>query len=229
MYVHVDQSFHDLGISSIVIGVAHNVDPHAGLSEELEEEIREQEKRCLDMDPSVIGTDPITEGYRQLTARSGRSVKKNPPTVPALINNIRHRGSMPRINTIVDLYNVESLESCLAVGGHDLDKITSPLTFTVSGKEDTFTPIGANPKHVAETDFLYRDAKGIIAWLGTRDSEFYKFDDNTRNAIFIIAGNAVTTIQERTQAMEHIRERMSKCMPGMTFEIYSVSDEAEID
>ena len=41
---------------------------------------------------------------------------------------------MPHINSIVDIYNVETLKSFLAIGGHDLDKIQEPLEFTVSQK-----------------------------------------------------------------------------------------------
>ena len=68
----------------------------------------------------------------------GRSVKKNPPTVLALIRNIRHRGSFPNINSIIDIYNVESLHSLLAIGGHDLDKIAGQIEFTVSQKKMFF-------------------------------------------------------------------------------------------
>ena len=43
-----------------------------------------------------------------------------------------------------------------------------------------------------ETDYLYRDSQGILAWMGVRDGENYKFDDTTKNAIFIIQGNGNT-------------------------------------
>ena len=69
-------------------------------------------------------------------AKVGRSIKKNPPTVLALIRNIQHRGALPQINSIIDIYNVESLKSFLAIGGHDLDKIEGPIEFTVSQRDD---------------------------------------------------------------------------------------------
>ena len=80
-----------------------------------------------------------------------------------------------------------SLHSLLAIGGHDLDKIGNQIEFTVSQKEDVFLPILSKEKHVSPTDYVYRDEKGILAWLDVRDSENYKFDDNTKNAIFIKA------------------------------------------
>ena len=62
----------------------------------------------------------------------GRSVKKNPPTILALIKNIQSRGFLPTINSVIDIYNVECLRSFLAIGGHDLDKIQGPIEFTIS-------------------------------------------------------------------------------------------------
>ena len=46
--------------------------------------------------------------------KAGRSIKKNPPTIPAFIRNIQHRGSMPHINSIVDIYNVETLTETIS-------------------------------------------------------------------------------------------------------------------
>ena len=94
----------------------------------------------------------------------------------------------PHINSIIDIYNVEALHSLLAIGGHDFDKIEGQVEFTVSQKEDVFLPILSKEKHVAKTDYVYRDAKGILAWLDVRDSEYYKFDEETKDAIFIIQG-----------------------------------------
>ena len=154
--------------------------------------------------------------------RVGRSIKKNPPTVPALIRNIQHRGSLPHINSIIDIYNVEALHSLLAIGGHDFDKIEGDLEFTVSQKEDVFLPILSTEKHVSKTDYVYRDAKGVLAWLDVRDSEHYKFDNETQNAIFIIQGNANTSVKMRLDALERIRKDLIECMSNIEFSTYVI-------
>ena len=89
----------------------------------------------------VSGISPVIKGYTDLLQKVGRSIKKNPATVLALIRNIQHRGALPQINSIIDIYNVESLKSFLAIGGHDLDKIEGPIEFTVSQRDDIFLPI----------------------------------------------------------------------------------------
>ena len=191
MKFHLDKSLCDLGIKGIVIGIAKNVNPQADLSSSFLKKKKEMERWALECDVEEIQESSVVQGYTKLLQRVGRSVKKNPPTVVALIRNIQHRGSLPHINSIIDIYNVEALHSLLAIGGHDLDKIGEQIEFSVSQKEDVFLPILSTEKHVSKTDYVYRDENGVLAWLDVRDSEHYKFDEDTKNAIFIIQGKSL--------------------------------------
>ena len=89
---------------------------------------------ALNCDLSSVKEEPVVQGYIDLLKEVGRSVKKNPPTILALIKNIQSRGFLPTINSVIDIYNVECLRSFLAIGGHDLDKIQGPIEFTISQK-----------------------------------------------------------------------------------------------
>ncbi len=217
MKIRIDRSIAELGIQSVVVGIAKRVDPHAPLSAAFRQKQKEMEAWALQCDLDEVLKHPVIQGYHDLLQRVGRSIKKNPPTVPALIRNIRHRGSIPQINSIIDIYNVESLRSLLAIGGHDLDKIQGAITFTVNQEAGVFLPILSSEKHVAETDYVYRDEKGILAWLDIRDGENYKFDDRTKNAIFIMQGNANTSVEMRLEAMERIEHDLAECMPELEF------------
>ena len=90
----LDRSLSDLGIESVVIGIAKNVNPHAELSPTFLKKKKEREEWALNCDLDQVLQSPIIQGYEDILQRVGRSVKKNPPTVPALIKNIRHRGAM---------------------------------------------------------------------------------------------------------------------------------------
>ena len=221
----VDKSIVELGITSVVIGVAKNIDPNAKLSDSFLKKQKKMEDWALQCDVDEVLNNPITQGYADLLKGVGRSIKKYPPTVPAFIRNIQRRGSMPHINSVIDIYNVESLHSLLAIGGHDLDKIDGQITFTVAKEAGVFLPISSTEKQVAETDYVYRDPKGIIAWLGVRDGENYKFDDGTKNAIFIIQGNANTSIDLRVEALKRIQSDLAECMPHLEFEIQVIEGE----
>ena len=219
MNIIIDQSIVALGIKSVVIGIAKNIDPQVKLSDSFLNKQKKMEDWALHCDVDGVLNNPITQGYADLLQRVGRSIKKYPPTVPAFIRNIQRRGSMPHINSVIDIYNVESLHSLLAIGGHDLDKIDGQIEFTVNKEEGIFLPISSTEKHVAATDYVYRDPKGIIAWLGVRDGEQYKFDDETKNAIFIIQGNANTSVEIRVDALKRIQNDLAECMPQLEFEI----------
>ncbi|EPF46113.1 hypothetical protein HMPREF1222_01625 [Treponema vincentii F0403] len=218
----IDKSIVELGIKSVVIGIAKNIDPQAPLSDSFLTKQKKMQDWALQCDVDEILKHPVTQGYADLLQSVGRSIKKYPPTVPAFIRNIQRRGSMPHINSVIDIYNVESLHSLLAIGGHDLDKIDGQIEFTVNKEAGVFLPISSTEKHVAETDYVYRDPKGIIAWLGVRDGEQYKFDDGTKNAIFIIQGNANTSVEMRVEALKRIQNDLAECMPQLVFEIQTV-------
>lgn len=222
----IDKSLAELGITSVVLAIARNVDPQAPLSEAFLQKQKKAENWALNCNLAEITDHPTIQGHCDLLKKVGRSVKKNPPTVPALIRNIQHRGSIPRINSVIDIYNVESLHSLLAIGGHDLDKIGDEIEFTVSQKDDIFLPILSKEKHVAPTDYVYRDEKGILAWLDVRDSDLYKFDDSTKNAIFIIQGNTHTSVQMRLEALERIHQDLAATMPNLEFETHVVQAES---
>ena len=219
MKIIINKSIAALGIKSVVIGIAKNVNPNAKLSDSFLEKQKKMEEWALNCNIDEVFNHPVIQGYKDLLQSVGRSVKKNPPTVPALIRNIQHRGSIPCINSIIDIYNVEALNSFLAIGGHDFDKIHDYIEFTVSEREDIFLPILSAEKHVAKTDYVYRDEKGILAWLDVRDGENYKFDDKTKNAIFIIQGNLNTSVEMRMEALKRIENDLAECMPDMEFEI----------
>ena len=219
MKIIINKSIAALGIKSVVIAIAKNVNPNAKLSDSFLKKQKKMEEWALNCNIDEVFNHPVIQGYKDLLQSVGRSVKKNPPTVPALIRNIQHRGSIPCINSIIDIYNVEALNSFLAIGGHDFDKIHDYIEFTVSEREDIFLPILSTEKHVAKTDYVYRDEKGILAWLDVRDGENYKFDDKTKNAIFIIQGNLNTSVEMRMEALKRIQDDLAECMPDMEFEI----------
>ena len=222
MKIIINKSIAALGIKSVVIGIAKNVNPNAKLSDSFLEKQKKMEEWALNCNIDEVFNHPVIQGYKDLLQSVGRSVKKNPPTVPALIRNIQHRGSIPCINSIIDIYNVEALNSFLAIGGHDFDKIHDYIEFTVSEREDIFLPILSAEKHVAKTDYVYRDEKGILAWLDARDGENYKFDDKTKNAIFIIQGNLNTSVEMRMEALKRIQDDLTECMSDMEFEIHVI-------
>ena len=211
MDFRLDDSLVDAGIDTVVVGIAKHVDPQAVLPVAFLEKKQAMEQWALQCEVEEVAESAVVTGYTDLLQKVGRSVKKNPPTILALIRNIQHRGSLPQINSIIDIYNVECLKSFLAIGGHDLDKIEGPIEFTISQREDLFLPILSSEKHVAPTDPVYRDQKGVLAWLDVRDSDL------------VIQGNQETTVEMRLEALERIHKDLASCMPDLQFEKFLVT------
>ena len=223
MDFRLDDSLVDVGIDTVVVGIAKHVDPQAVLPVAFLEKKQAMEEWALQCQLEEVSDSAVVTGYTDLLQKVGRSTKKNPPTILALIRNIQHRGTLPQINSIIDIYNVECLRSYLAIGGHDLDKIEGPIEFTISQREDLFFPILSSEKHVAPTDPVYRDQKGVLAWLDVRDSDHYKFEESTQNALFVIQGNTETSVEMRLEALERIHKDLALCMPQLQFEKFLVT------
>ena len=223
MDFRLDDSLVDVGIDTVVVGIAKHVDPQAVLPVAFLEKKQAMEEWALQCQLEEVSDSAVVTGYTDLLQKVGRSTKKNPPTILALIRNIQHRGTLPQINSIIDIYNVECLRSYLAIGGHDLDKIEGPIEFTISQREDLFFPILSSEKHVAPTDPVYRDQKGVLAWLDVRDSDLYKFEETTKNALFVIQGNQETSVEMRLEALERIYRDLASCMPDLQFEKFIVT------
>lgn len=221
MKIEVDEKYLLFGVKSIVGIKLYNINVSNSLSTEVKKKIQKQMNRALEYDEITIRDNEILEGYRTMIKQSGRSLKKYPPTAESLINNIKHRGQMPSINSVVDIYNMEVISNFLSIGAHDYDKISDTLFFTFAESEDAFYPIGGGEKKTVIGDFLYRDTNGILAYLDARDSELYKISEETKNVILIIQGNANTSKEYRENALKQIAEQItSNC--GGSYEFFSV-------
>ena len=78
-----------------MVGIARNVDPQAVLPPFFLEKKKELEQWALQCQIEEVVASPVIKGYTDLLQKVGRSIKKNPPTVLALIRNIQHRGALP--------------------------------------------------------------------------------------------------------------------------------------
>ena len=79
------------------------------------------------------------------TAYRGFGIKKTSyrSSVERLLKRVLAGDSLPRVNALVDLYNMVSLDEALCLGCDDLDKIKGDLAFRFSREGDSFIDMGA--------------------------------------------------------------------------------------
>jgi DNA/RNA-binding domain of Phe-tRNA-synthetase-like protein len=138
--------------------------------------------------------DPVLEGFHILHDRAGVKRRKNIPASENLIRLLNKHGDVFFINQAVDIYNIISMESKLALGAHDIDRVDGNVTLRFTDGTERFVPIGQsepvsnNPHEYSYCD----DANEVLCRLENRQVEKTKVDEKTTNAFYIIQGNEAT-------------------------------------
>jgi DNA/RNA-binding domain of Phe-tRNA-synthetase-like protein len=129
----------------------------------------------------------IQEFHRvhQLFGVSGESV-----STEKLILYARRHKDLPAVNALVDCYNLVSARTLLSLGGHDLDKLATPVTLRRTTAEDVFVPLGQTEEKRIPGEYGYVDPQGrVICRLEVLQGDYSKATPATRNVFFILQGN----------------------------------------
>lgn len=152
------------------------------------QKIHELYEQYKDMD---VHADPILEGFNILHDKTGVKRRKNIPASENLIRLlVKHQG-MSYINLAVDIYNLISLESRLALGAHNMDKVDGNVTLRFTDGTERFVPIGqSEPIPVRPHEYSYcDDANEVLCRLEIRQVEKTKVDEAAKNVFYIVQGN----------------------------------------
>ena len=155
------------------------------------QKIHELYEQYKDMD---VHADPILEGFNILHDKTGVKRRKNIPASENLIRLlVKHQG-MSYINLAVDIYNLISLESRLALGAHNMDKADGNVTLRFTDGTERFVPIGlGEPIPVRPHEYSYcDDANEVLCRLEIRQVEKTKVDEAAKNVFYIVQGNEAT-------------------------------------
>jgi DNA/RNA-binding domain of Phe-tRNA-synthetase-like protein len=141
-----------------------------------------------------IKSDPVLGGFRELHAAVGRSNRDNIAAPENLLKTLQKRGAVPRVNLLVDIYNMVSLGTRLALGAHDLATVAGDVHLRLTTGEERFVPLGATePKLVHPGEYAYvDDSNEVICRMETRQVEKTKVDLGTTECFYIVQGNHAT-------------------------------------
>lgn len=141
-----------------------------------------------------IANDRELRGFRSLHDAVKRSNKKNIASPESLLTFVLQRRIMPRINLLVDIYNLVSLESRLALGAHDVGKIAGDISLKLTDGSERFWPLGATEnKSVSAGEYAYIDSSNeVICRLEVRQAEKTKIELGTSDCFYIVQGSSAT-------------------------------------
>ena len=132
-----------------------------------------------------ISRRPAIRATRDAYKALGKEPNRYRPSAEALTRRAVKGMDLYRINTLVDLINLISLQSGYSIGGFDADLVQGPtLTLGVGQEGEPFEAIGRGQLNIAGLP-VYRDAVGGIG-TPTSDNERTKLSESTRRLLMCI-------------------------------------------
>jgi DNA/RNA-binding domain of Phe-tRNA-synthetase-like protein len=120
---------------------------------------------------------PALRAYRDFFWRVRVDPTKNRPAVEALIRRLLRGRGLPRINTLVDVYNLASVTTEVALAAFDLDKLVGALYMRSADAGDEFIGIGMT------TPMRFQGGEIVVS-----DAESTKITATTRNVLLMVCG-----------------------------------------
>jgi len=121
------------------------------------------------------------------------SIKIDPtkirPAAEALIRRIIAGKTLPRINTLVDAYNLASIKSRIAIATFDADKLEGDLLMRFAEEGEQFIGIGMDkPLILTGGEIVVSDEEKLIAVYPYRDADNTKVTEKTANVAIVVCG-----------------------------------------
>jgi DNA/RNA-binding domain of Phe-tRNA-synthetase-like protein len=139
-----------------------------------------------------VKDQPIFRAYRDFFWRVGIDPTKQRPAGEALTRRILGGRDLPRVNTVVDAYNLVSVETSIAIAAFDSAKVKGDaLVMRRAVGGEPFHGIGmasADSLSGVEVVIEDRSSYGLIAVYPYRDSDDSKITETTTSVLFMMCG-----------------------------------------
>jgi DNA/RNA-binding domain of Phe-tRNA-synthetase-like protein len=162
---------------------------------ELENWVSEQTRGILSsLTGESIAQDKILAGFRAIHAKIGKTGKRWQSSPENMLTHILKSGRIPSISPIVDIYNLVSLKSKLALGAHDLAHTEGNIILRLLNGSERFIPLGVTTADSVQAgEYGYcDDSNDVLCRLEVRQVEKTKVTLETTDCFFIIQGNLET-------------------------------------
>ncbi len=126
------------------------------------------------------------QATRQAYKRLGKDPNRYRPSAEALRRRILRELPLYKIDTLVDIIYLLSIQSGYSIGGFDADKIDGNLVLGVGKEGELYHGIGRGELNIAGLP-VYRDNQGGVG-TPTSDEERTKIDLHTKKLLMIING-----------------------------------------
>jgi DNA/RNA-binding domain of Phe-tRNA-synthetase-like protein len=160
--------------------------------------------------------DLVLAGFRDLHTKVGRSNRTYVASPEGLRYVFLERDRFPHINTVVDIYNLISLKTGLALGAHNVDKIKGNITLKLTTGDEKFIPLGKiEPTLILPGEYGYvDDDNNVVCRLEVLQVETTKITTDSNNLFLIIEGNTNTSDEFVRSTAKEVCEMITKYCGG---------------
>jgi DNA/RNA-binding domain of Phe-tRNA-synthetase-like protein len=172
-------------------------DTPADLTQQLKS--REEEILRLPAPRAVLESAPVL-ATRAAYKALGKDPARYRGSAEALLRRVIANKGLPRINAVVDVINLVSVESRLPVGLYDLSAVTGDIVFRAGRAGETYKGIGKYDLNLEDLP-LFADAIGPHG-SATSDSERTMVTASTKNIVaLIVSFSSAADLPRWTQRM----------------------------
>jgi len=181
--------------------------------EEAKKLITEETQRLYAVE--TLKDRPVLRAYRDFFWRIKVDPTKTRPAAEALIRRIVLGKPLPRINTIVDAYNLASVKTEVAVAAFDADGLRGDLMMRFAEKDEEFLGIGMDkPLRLQGGEIVVQDAQKIVAVYPYRDAECMKVTEVTKDIVLLFCGVPGISEEKLVDAINVTTEYMTRFCGG---------------
>ncbi len=136
-----------------------------------------------------VKDQPTFRAYRDFFWSIKIDPTKIRPAAEALIRRILAGKTLPCINTLVDVYNLASIKSRIALATFDADQLEGDLLMRFAEKGEQFYGIGMEkPLILKGGEIVVSDKEKLVAIYPYRDADSTKVTEKTENITVVVCG-----------------------------------------
>ena len=127
--------------------------------------------------------------YRDFFWKVGVDPTKTRPAAEALVRRILAGKLIPKINNVVDSYNLASIKTEVALAAFNRDELKGDLLMRTAQKGERFLGIGMNqPMELTGVEIVISDGEKLVAVYPYRDADKSKVSAGTKNLLILVCG-----------------------------------------
>ena len=133
--------------------------------------------------------NPVFKAYRDFFWKMKIDPTKTRPAAEALLRRVLRGTPLPKINTLVDAYNLASLSTIIPFGAFDTDKMRGEPLMREATPSEKFLGIGMDVSiQLSGGEVVIQDDEKIIAVYPYRDAVYSKVTTSTKNLLLMTCG-----------------------------------------